>query len=191
MSSEPVVFSTVAEGARKAFGPQLTPELHAKLKVAGFDLQNIQAAYPVGPFIRAIGVLCDALVPGCPPEEQHRLLGREFIAGYRQTAIGLAIFTMSRAIGVKRSLLRMGRNLRTTGNYLGAEVSELAPKSVQVVTQVLPEFRGRITPHELSVMNGYRLGVFEGMLLQLGVDGDAALEGGRDQPDATFRVSWR
>ncbi|MEW5740979.1 MAG: DUF2378 family protein [Myxococcota bacterium] len=150
IAAEPVVFSTVAEGARKAFGPRLTPELYAKLRAVKFDLENVQAAYPLGDFVRAMGVLCDALVPNCPPLEQHRLLAREFMAGYRQTAIGFALFTLGRTIGVKRSLLRMGRNLRTTGNYLEADVTEDGPKSVRVVTRVLNEFRAKITPPRSS-----------------------------------------
>ena len=36
-TSEPVIFNTVVEGARKAYGKRLTPELLAKLRAVGMD----------------------------------------------------------------------------------------------------------------------------------------------------------
>ncbi|MEW5740978.1 MAG: hypothetical protein AB1938_18805 [Myxococcota bacterium] len=40
-------------------------------------------------------------------------------------------------------------------------------------------------------MNGYRLGVFEGTLEQLGSPGEVVLLTPLEQPDATFQVTWR
>jgi len=189
-SAEPVVFSTVADGARRAFGARLTPELLAKVKAVGFDLEDIQAAYALTPFLDAIQLLAAEFFPGEPPAEQYRRLGREFMVGYQQTAIGFAVLTMGRVVGLKRTLLRMGRNLHTTGNYIDVETRDVGPKEVHVTTRIRPEFRDVITPAQLSIVNGYRVGVFEATFEVLGATGQAAMDGPEDRPDVTFVLRW-
>ena len=43
-------------------------------------------------------------------------IGRDFLHGYMETAIGFAMLSMAKVLGPKRTLLRFGRNLKTTGN---------------------------------------------------------------------------
>jgi len=190
IAEEPVIFSTVAEGARKAFGARLTPELLAKMKAVGFDLDSQQVAYPLLPFLDAIGVLADELFPKQPRTKQLRLLGREFILGYRATTIGFAVLTMARVIGLKRTLLRMGRNLHTTANYLEVDTEDAGPSEVIVRTKVRQEFRAIITPSYLAIVNGYRVGVFEGTFQELGARGEVTMDGPAERPEVAFRLRW-
>jgi len=189
-ATEPVVFSTVADGARRAFGARLTPDLFARLKAVGFDLQDVQAAYSLAPFLDAIRLLASEFFPGEPPAEQYRRLGHEFMVGYQQTALGLAVLTMGRVVGLKRTLLRMGRNLHTTGNYIDVDAREVGPKEVHVTTRIRQEFRGIVTPGQLCIINGYRVGVFEATFEALGGRGEAVMDGPPDRPDVVFQLRW-
>jgi uncharacterized protein (TIGR02265 family) len=188
--SEPLIFSTVVDGARRAFGKRLTPELLARLREAGMDFEHPLPAYPMDTFLRALEVLASALAPGLPAEAQHRQLGREFMQGFVQTAVGFAALTMARVIGVKRTLGRFGRTLKTTGNYVEAEVRDLGPTEVELVLRVVPEFRPRVTPAWAAV-TAYRRGVLEGTLELLGVEGSVelvdAVAGG---VEVLYRVRW-
>jgi uncharacterized protein (TIGR02265 family) len=190
VAEEPVIFSTVAEGARKAFGARLTPALLAKLKAVGFDLDSRQVAYPLVPFLDAITVLADELFPNQPRPEQLRLVGRVFISGYRATTIGYAVLTMARVIGLKRTLLRMGRNLQTTGNYLEVDTEDVGPTEVVVRTRVRPQFRAVVSPSSLGIINGYRVGVFEGTFQELGARGEVTMDGSAERPEVAFRLRW-
>lgn len=189
-TTEPVIFNTVVEGARKAYGKRLTPDLLAKLSAVGMDFENPLPAYPMETFLTAIGVLAEAVAPGQPSELQHLQLGREFMHGYVQTALGLATLTMGRVIGVKRTLLRFGRALKTTGNYVDAEATELGPAEVEIVTRIVPAFRSLITARWRAIAH-YRVGVIEGALEILNVDGTVQLTDGEGPHESRFRVAWK
>ena len=187
-TSEPVIFDTVVDGARKAFGKRLTPALLANLKAVGMDFEAPLPAYPMEIFLTALAVLAEEVAPGQPPALQHLQLGRDFMHGYVQTALGLATLTMGRVIGVKRTLLRFGRALKTTGNYVDAEAIEIAPTEVRIITRIVPEFRPLITKRWDAIAH-YRVGVLESALEILKVEGRVELEAKTDF-ESHFRVSW-
>jgi uncharacterized protein (TIGR02265 family) len=190
-ATEPVVFATAVEGTRKAFSKQLTPELKAQLKGAGLDLDGIQAGYSLDTWLKAMRLLAAALFPDLRPEERHRQLGREFMKGYVQTAIGFATLTTAKLIGAKRTLLRMGRNFRTAANYIDAEVTDVGPREVHLRLTVGDEFRPRVGPDANDVIVHYRHGVLEETLALLGVNGTVeVLEVHPDRPGARFRITW-
>lgn len=190
-SAEPVIFGTVAEGARKAFAPLLTAPLLKEMSAVGFDLVNTQAAYALAPFVAAPRLLCEAACPGLPPAEQHRQPGRHFMQGYQHTTLGGAVLMLAKVVGLERTLLRIGRNLRTAGNYVEAEAVDLGPQSIRVKTRVLPELRERITPEQLRVTNAYRVGVFEGIADAFGRPREVTMEGAPETPELSFLVTWR
>jgi uncharacterized protein (TIGR02265 family) len=188
-TSEPVIFNTVIEGARKAYGRVLTPELLAKLRAKGLDFEKPNAAYPIETFLIALAVIADAVAPGKSFEEQHRQIGRDFMYGYMQTAIGFAMLSMAKVLGAKRTLLRFGRNLKTTGNYVETEVQDLSEREVNIITRVLPEFRQHITPRWRAIAQ-YRVGIIEAALDILKADGVVTLI--EPTPDEThFGVKWK
>lgn len=188
-TSEPVIFNTVIEGARKAYGRVLTPELLTKLRSVGMDFERPDPAYPIETFLIGLAHIAEALAPGQSFEAQHRQIGRDFMHGYMQTTIGFALLSMARVLGVKRTLLRFGRNLKTTGNYVEAEVQDLGEHEVNIITRVLPEFRKHITPRWRAIAQ-YRVGIIEAALDLLKAEGAVTLS--EPSPDEThFGVKWK
>jgi uncharacterized protein (TIGR02265 family) len=187
-TSEPVIFNTVIEGARKAYGRVLTPELFAKLRAVGMDFEAPNPAYPIETFLIALQLIADALAPGRSFEDQHRQIGRDFMQGYMQTAIGFAMLSMAKVVGPRRTLLRFGRNLKTTGNYVETVVHELGDREVEIVTSVIPEFHKHITPRWRAIAQ-YRVGIIEAALDILKADATVTLT--EPTPAEThFRVKW-
>jgi len=190
-AAEPVVFDSAIEGTRKAFARQLTAELKAQLKGVGLDLDHPQAGVTLDTWLKAMRLLAGALFPQLKPEERHRQLGREFMKGYVQTAIGFATLTTAKLIGVKRTLLRMGRNFRTAANYIEAEALDIAPKEVHLSVIVGTEFLPRVPPNANDVIVHYRHGVLEETLRILGVAGAVeVLEVHPGRPGGRFRITW-
>lgn len=188
-TSEPVIFNTVIDGARKAYDRVLTPELLAKLRSIGLDFDARQAAYPIETFLIGLGLIAEAVAPGKSLEEQHRQIGNEFMHGFTQTAIGFAVLSMARVVGPKRALLRIGRSLKTTGNYVETVVHERSDHEVEIVTTVLPEFHKHITPRWRAIAQ-YRVGILEAALELMRVDGTVSL--GEPRPEEThFLVTWK
>lgn len=193
-AGEPVVFAPAIEGAVRACGARVTPELRARSKALGVDLDETLVAYPVDTFLRVFLLLADALVPGDDASRPERLraFGRHVTEAYAHTTIGAATFTMARVIGVRRSLQRAGRNIRNTGNYLDAEGLVIGDTEVHLVTRVLPEFQRFVRP-EWKLMEHYRLGVIDGFLLQLRAKEPTAEVLSRDAAsfETHYRITWR
>lgn len=190
-AAEPVVFATAVEGVRKAFGKRLKPETLQRLKGLGMDLDSVQAAYPLKTWVDGVTILVEDLLPGLPVDEQHRQAGQQFMNGYVQTAIGFATLTTAKLIGVKRTLLRMGRNFRTAANYIETEVQDVGPKEVHLRATVGAEFLPRVAPGANALIINYRRGVLEQTLVLLGVEGSVeVLEVEAGRPGAVFRITW-
>lgn len=142
--------------------------------------------------VEPVVLMVDGLFPGLPVPVQHRRLGREFMAGYVQTAIGFATLTTAKLIGVKRTLLRMGRNSRTAANYLDTDVKDVGPTEVHLRATVGDEFLGRVPPGAKELIVQDRRGVLEETLGLLGVEGQVeVLEVEAGRPGALFRITWR
>lgn len=185
------MFATAVEATRKAFGKRFTPELKAELKALGMDFESIQAAYALDTWLEAARVMSRAFFPDLPEAERHRQLGRDFMKGYVQTAIGFATLATAKLIGVKRTLLRMGRNFRTAANYIEAEALDIGPKEVHLRATVGSEFLPRVRPGANDVIVHYRHGVLEETLALLGVAGTVdVLEVAADRPGGLFRITW-
>ncbi|GMU61072.1 MAG: DUF2378 family protein [Myxococcales bacterium] len=190
-SAEPVVFATAVEGTRKAYARRFTPELRAELKALGMDLEAIQAAYPLNTWLAAARLMGRAFFPELEEAERQRQLGREFMKGYVQTAIGFATLTTAKLIGVKRTLLRMGRNFRTAANYIEVDVLDVGPREVHLRAQVGEEFMPRVGPAANDIILHYRRGVLEETLVLLGVTGTVdVLEAPAQRPGGLFRITW-
>lgn len=187
---EPVIFSTVVDGTKRAFGARLTPDLLVKLKRAGMDFSSNQPAFPMDAFLRAFKVLVDELVPDEPDVmKRYRRLGHDFMAGYVQTPLGFAAVTMGRVIGLRRTLERLGRTLHTTGNYLTVDVVSEGPTCIVATTHVRPEFHRFVTP-EWDVIAQYRLGIFDATFELLGTPGTIELLADT-RFDTRFRLEWQ
>lgn len=191
--SEPIVFQGAVEGLRRAFGARLTPEVAARLRAIGVDFNKLVPAYPVGVWFKALEIAASALAAEKPVDERFRAVGRAFLLGYVETPMGFAVAAACRVLGVKRTMLRMGRNFSTASNYMEVEGREISPKEVKLrcfvkdgaFSEALHDEQGAIA------LAGYRQGVLEGVLEVLKVPGTIeVLSGDRKLHDFTFRITW-
>lgn len=191
---EPVIFPTAFEGVRKAFGHRFTPDLVAQVKAVGVDFDSLQAGYPFATWWAMSQVLVKALVDqSLPLREQYRRWGREFMPGYVQTTVGFATLAMARLLGVRRTLHRMGRNFRTSGNYTDTTVSDVAPNHVSLRTWALPEYIPRLPKESGPLIFDYRQGVLEGTLDLLHAQEPSVTMVERDEVKIamTYDIRWK
>lgn len=191
MSSEPIVFSSAVEALQKSFGARLTPELKAKLRTIGVDVDRPPAAVSLATWLDVIELVGAALLPDTPTEERYRLLGREYIRGFVQTALGFATVSMAKLMGAKRTMLRMGRNFRTSANYIDADAKELGEREVEIHTRIAPGMEGRVPANVESIIQ-YRRGVLEQTLEELGAKNAKVdvLAHDLGSLSASYRVRW-
>lgn len=187
---EPVVFSDAVVGFKKSLGARFTPTVEAELKALGFDFSKLQVAYPLAQWVKGLRVVAVHLAADVPDGERFRHLGRIFMKGFVETPMGFAALTAGRVFGVKRTLLRMGRNFRTATNYSFSEEREVAPKEVQLRVGIAPAFLPLVTERS-TLFAEYRQGVLEGVLDVLDVKGTVeVLHVDVAQQDFTYRVTW-
>ncbi len=191
MSAEPIVFSSAVEALQKSFGARLTPELKVKLRSIGVDVERPPAAVPLAAWLEVIELLGAALLPDTPAAERNRLLGREYIRGFVQTALGFATVSMAKLMGTKRTMLRMGRNFRTSTNYIDTDAKELGDKEVEIHTRIAAGMEERV-PKNVSSIVQYRRGVLEQTLEELGAKNAKVdvLAHDLGNLSVSFRVSW-
>lgn len=169
IAAEPVIFATAFDGVRKAFGQRFTPETLAQLKAVGVDFKELQAGYPFATWHSMSKVLVQALTDsGLSEAERYRVLGRGLMPGYVQTTLGFAALATAKLLGVRRTMHRMGRNFRTSGNYTDTAVTDVEPQHVVLHTWVMPEFLPRMPKDAGPLFVDYRQGVLEGTLEIIG-----------------------
>lgn len=118
MSDEPLAFSSMVEGLRRALGHQVDEAAHRRFEELGIPMRGkIQPTYPRDVWMRVSLYAGQLLNPTLSPEAQRVALGRRFVRGYTETIVGRALLTAMRVIGPKRALLRMERSFRTGNNY--------------------------------------------------------------------------
>lgn len=189
--SEPVVFGPALEGLKRALGDRFTPQLRDVLRAEGVDLDKVQVAYSLSAWLKAIRVIAEALGGDVPAEERYRHLGRTFMHGFVETPIGFAALTAGKVFGVKRTLMRMGRNFKTAANYIESEVSDLGPKEMSIRTYVPEHFIAKMT-EQSQLFVEYRQGVLQAVLEVLGAQGTVEIvRADLPRHDFTYRISWQ
>lgn len=189
--SEPVVFGPALEGLKKALGERFTPQLREVLKREGINLDQVQVAYGLDTWLKGIRIIADAMGAEVPPAERYRHLGRSFIHGFVETPIGFAALTAGKVFGVKRTLMRMGRNFKTAANYIDSEVADLGPNEMSIRTFVPEKFLSRMS-QQSQLFVEYRQGVLQAVLDVLAVKGEVEIvRADLTRHDFTYRISWR
>lgn len=93
-------------------------------------------------------------------------------------------------IGVKRALLRMGRNFKRAANDIETKARDVG-REVQLRTFTAPQFLGKASDRS-TLITDYRRGVLEEVLALLGIAGTVeAVEVHVERQDVTFRITWR
>lgn len=188
---EPVLFGTAIEALAKAMGPRITPDVKQELKLKGVDLEKLQTAYNVATWTDALTVLATRLLGEVPERERYVELGRLFMRGFVGSPLGIAALALSKLLGPRRALERMGRNFKQATNYLESEFTAVGATEVRLRTFTGPAFLPRVSDRTTRVAD-YRRGLIVEMLEQIGTK-DARVEIVEHHPerqDVTFRITW-
>ena len=178
MSQERYVFPSSVDGLLKGLGPLATPALKQHLKNNGLDVEKLPPAIPVAQWSPHLVSMAVFTWPNESRDEAVRLLGLNFIRGWKQTLMGSAVASLLRVVGPARTLTRLDRAFRTSDNFTRAE------------TQLLDANTARIVINEVQGVPTYWVGILQGGLELLGREGEVTLEK-YDNPGATLRVTWR
>lgn len=131
--SERVWFQQAIEGLFvRNLAPLMTPEVRAKLKAAGLDLDKLVAAYDLETFKRALAIVGPLVVPKGSVADQHRELGRRLVDGYFDTFLGSALSKLLALIGPSRGLSRIDRSYRSIANHLVATGTDLGGNRARI-----------------------------------------------------------
>jgi uncharacterized protein (TIGR02265 family) len=188
---EPVVFGAAIDGMRKALGKRFTPELKSTLLKAGIDFDKVLPAYSLESWILVVRTLGDALAADAAPDDRYQSLGRLFMQGFVQTPIGFAALAAGKLLGVKRTLLRMGRNFRTASNYIETECTQVGLNDLRIRTFIAEKFRPRVTDRS-TLMAEYRQGVLQEVLVLVGGKGTVEIVDVKPElHDVTYRIAWQ
>ena len=187
---EPVVFGTAVEGMRKALGKQFTPALRDQLKAAGIDFEKVQVAYSLDSWLVVIRTLGATLGAEVPEADRYQHLGRIFMRGFVETPLGFAALAAGRVFGVKRTLMRMGRNFRTAANYIETELTDVGPKELRIRTYIHEKFLPRVSDRSMLIVE-YRMGVLQEVLALVGGKGVVKIVDAKpERHDVTFHITW-
>ncbi|MFP2931974.1 DUF2378 family protein [Pyxidicoccus sp. 3LG] len=180
MSEERVIFgNTVDSLYRRTLDGDLKPELRARLKELGMDLDApILAAYPHAVWVQCLDETGRALHPGLPLDQARRQLARRMIEGYAQTLMGAAVLAMARVLGPMRSLGRMTHNFRSGNNFTETRLEVLGPNVADLWF------------NEPEVTEGFVEGVLEEGLQRVGVKGLLITRARQGPESCTYRVQW-
>ncbi|WP_163997855.1 DUF2378 family protein [Pyxidicoccus caerfyrddinensis] len=180
MSNERVIFgNTVDSLYRRTLDADLAPELRARLKALGMDLDApLLAAYPHPVWVRCLDEVGRTLHPDLPLDEARRRLARRMIEGYAQTLMGAAVLAMARVLGPMRSLSRMTHNFRSGNNFTETRLTVVGPASADLWF------------NEPEVTEGFVEGVLEEGLHRIGVQGLTLARDRHGPESCTYRVQW-
>src|SRR5512145_3020631 len=107
-----LIFSSSFEGMfLRALRDRLTPELKAKLRDEGVDLdKKLAPGYPLDVWMRCVDHAAQALYPSLKFGDAHWKLGEDFVRGYAETTIGHAMFAVLKLLGPMRAVARLERS---------------------------------------------------------------------------------
>jgi uncharacterized protein (TIGR02265 family) len=129
-----LIFSHSLQGLMsRAFPGGVPPELKAKLRTVGVDLDRpLLPAYPRETWARCIELAAPLAFPRESRELAWRKLGERMIDGYQETMIGRAMFATLRLLGPRRMLQRSQKSFRSGNNYTEVRLTDVAPTVVDV-----------------------------------------------------------
>lgn len=128
-----VTFGPVFEGLFREYREAFTDRTIHRLVEAGIDPRGkLLAGYPYTVWYAAIRILAEEHHQRLAYPDGVREVGRAFMRGYFDTALGGAILAVLRILGPLRSLKRMSRNFRTGNNFSETWTYEDGPGNVRL-----------------------------------------------------------
>ncbi len=181
-SNQPkLIFEQTIEGLfLKGLGSSVTPDLKARLKAAGLDLDaKLEPAYSMAQWTTFITIAAQLLHSDVDlPKGLHRL-GETLLAGFFEGGVGKALSALVRIIGPRQTLMRMKRNLRSGNNYSESEVTEIAPGEY------------RLWVNEPGVTRYITQGILQAGLAIAGAKGLTVSVEQFDDESVTYLVRWQ
>ena len=128
-----VTFGTAFEALYlRAFADKVTPELKAKLKAMGLNLDKLDAAYPNSTWVNTLEVAGKTFFPSESPEIAYTKMGERLVESYFETLIGIPLLAISKLLGPHRTLGRMTKNFRTSNNYTETDLVQRGPHEYEM-----------------------------------------------------------
>jgi uncharacterized protein (TIGR02265 family) len=128
-----VTFGPVFEGLFREYREKFSDRTIHRLVEAGIDPRGkLLAGYPYTVWYAAIRILAEEHHQRLAYPDGVREVGRAFMRGYFDTALGGAILAVLRILGPLRSLKRMSRNFRTGNNFSETWTYEDGPGNVRL-----------------------------------------------------------
>lgn len=189
-TAEAVIFSSAVEGFVKSLGGKFPIHLREEFTKLGINLDQPAPAYTLDVWERAMRLVAQDLHADEPENERYRIMGRDFIKGYIQTAFGKAALAFTRLIGPRRTLHRMSHNFRSAANYIGCEAKDLGPRHVELRTWMLPEYLPAWRNRPTFFVH-YRRGVLEELMALQNVAATVDILSYRAEDQvAVYAITW-
>ena len=135
--SERLLFDAAFVSIMESMPEPQRPQLAARWKALGIDLNKMLPGYPFAVWCKAIEEAA-SLLEGTR-EERMRKLGHGLVDRFSQSFMGRALAPLARLHGVRRSLERSPMTFRQTNNYMQAKVERVEPHHVKIrVNEVSP-----------------------------------------------------
>ncbi|MCI0571067.1 MAG: DUF2378 family protein [Myxococcaceae bacterium] len=181
LTEQKLIFASAVEGLfHNALQGRMTPGLKERLATQGLKLDGkLLPAYTSEVWHRCLEEVVRELWPRVPKEEGYRQLGRQLVVGFRDTLLGRALEVVARAVGVRRLLERMEKNIRNGDNH------------TRIRFEVVDERHVRMEVSDVTDHPSYYQGILEA---------STELAGGKEvevrmlahhPPGATYSVRWR
>lgn len=180
LMADRLVFDHTIEGLFvRGLSGQMTPRLKERLRLAGVDLgQRLLPAYPFETWVRCIGVAAKELYPDRSEPEGWLLLGERLVKGYQETVLGSAMFSVLRALGPRRMLMRAQKSFRSGNNYSEARVRDVASTVIEMWM------------NDTDNLRFFVQGVFQAAMYASGAPGSTVEIVHEDERGTTYRISW-
>ena len=159
MTEEPLAYSSMVEGLKRALGDKVDEAAHLKFEALGIPMRGKPSpTYPRDAWMRVALYAGELLNPSLKPEAQRVALGRRFVRGYMDTIVGKALVAAMRVLGPKRALMRLEKSFRTGNNYSRCVFRE-TPEAIEldILNAPYPEWYEGMVLESLEVTGAKRI----------------------------------
>lgn len=177
--ADKLVFEQTIDGLyARGLGRRVTPELKARLRALGMDLDGkLLPAYPFETWMKALEATAELLYPELPTDQAMFHVGESFIEGYRDTLLGRAVLGTVRVLGPHRALARARQSFRSGNNYTEATLTPLGAEATE------------LWMNEVGPWPGFTAGIIHAALTAAGVV-PVVVPTQHDGHACTYRITW-
>jgi uncharacterized protein (TIGR02265 family) len=138
---EPLAFDTAFETLFRSVGPEIPAALGDKLRALGVDPSaKLKPAYPMGVWLHTVEAVAQHAYPTLGLTAALESTGTAFRGAFGGGLLGAAVVASGQLIGLRRTLSRMTRNIRSSNNFNYATLTETGPAEALLKTGLLPQY---------------------------------------------------